>query len=69
MITKRKLRKQKHILENRVHELEEILCPCRSHEFKEIGVTYMYDNMGYSSTKNVAYICTKCKKTIVKEEF
>ena len=65
---KRQLRKQVHILQNRVLELEEILCPCRSHDFKKMAVKYNYDDMG-SSTKDVTYICTKCKKLMTKLEF
>ena len=68
-MTKRQLRKQNHILANRVLELEEILCPCRSHDLKKLHTTYHYDNMGHGSSKDVTYICTKCKKIVVKLEF
>ena len=63
MITKRQLRKQTCILENRVHELEEIICPCEDHIWKKIKYRNIY---GYSNILGSAieytYICTKCKK-------
>ena len=69
MTKRRQLRKQVHILQNRTLELEEILCPCRSHDFKKIATKYNFDSMGHDASKDVTYICTKCKKLMTKCEF
>lgn len=68
-MTRRQLCKQNHKLTNRVLELEEILCPCRSHDLKKLHTTYNYDKYGFAHAADVTYICTKCKKIIVKCEY
>lgn len=57
-------------LKNRIHELEEILCPCEQHEYIEVGKKIQTEYCAgiidsYYKTK---YICKKCKKIIITDD-
>ena len=43
-------------LEWRVHELEELLCPCEQHDWVETNIE------ADDNEKTVHYMCRKCKK-------
>jgi len=49
-------------LEWRIHELEELLCPCEQHDWQLVE-TVLEEN----EKKNTKYICTRCKKVKVAE--
>lgn len=49
-------------LKNRVHELEEIICPCEQHDFVKIDTFNYYDNDGFYMYTITEYICRRCKK-------
>lgn len=53
-------------LKNRVHELEEILCPCEQHDLVEVYTYNHYDNDGFYMYPISVYVCRRCKKQIEK---
>jgi len=54
---------QKEIrLANRIHELEEILCPCEQHDWVKVGQK-MVGGTGHGDEQCIErYVCRKCKK-------
>ena len=57
MVTKRKLREEVIKLNYRIADLEERLCPCEEHDWKEVDL----------STDSCRYKCKRCGKVkIVK---
>ena len=64
-------KKQREIdrLRNRVHELEEILCPCSQHDFVQISKDMYFG----SSPGEIDYLltlqCKRCKKVVKKFEY
>lgn len=48
-------------LQNRVNELEEIICPTHSHDWKKIIIRDYHTSEGDTQTET-EYMCTKCKK-------
>ena len=65
-----KLKEENKQLKNRVHELEEILCPCEQHEYIEVGKKLETDTTGgvIDSWYKTRYICKKCKKVVIKDD-
>lgn len=64
-------KKQQQILElqNRVRELENILCPFNQHDFVETGRIYDGGDLIYSREEwIVSYECKRCHKKIIKTE-
>lgn len=61
MFGKRKLKAEIVRLTYRVEELEERLCPCERHDWKQIGVDYTYDGVG-SCDALYNYKCARCGK-------
>lgn len=64
-------KKSRQILElqNRINELEGILCPFNQHDFVETGRTYDGGDPIYSSEELiVSYECRRCHKKIIKYE-
>lgn len=64
-------RKQQQIfeLQNRVKELENILCPFNQHDYVEIGRTYDGGDPIYSREEwIVSCKCRRCHKKIIKYE-
>ena len=57
-------RKQRRIeaLQRRVSELEERLCPCEEHDWKNIATDYEYDTGGGVEAR-YKYKCRRCGKT------
>ena len=54
---------QKEIkLEWRIHELEEILCPCEQHDWQSVETVWEENKK-----KSTKYICARCKKVKVAE--
>lgn len=47
--------------QNRIHELEEILCPCSQHEFVLLNQYMSCDGFGEIYTNRVIQ-CRRCKK-------
>lgn len=61
MFGKRKLKAEVVRLTYRVAELEERLCPCEQHDWKQTGVDYEYDGVcGCDSVYR--YKCKRCGK-------
>ena len=67
------MKKNRQILElqNRVRELEGLLCPCEQHDWVKTGRVY---NSGASycysrDAWDVSYECKRCHKRIVEKEF
>lgn len=50
-------------LQYRINELEEILCPTHSHDWKKIAVKDYHTSNGDVQTET-EYMCTKCKKVV-----
>ena len=63
MTTKRKLREQICNLNHRIEDLEELLCPCESHQWKLIDQITTYGLFDCYDT-NYIYKCTHCGKKI-----
>ena len=64
-------KKSRQILElqNRVNELESILCPFNQHDFIETDRTYDGGDSIYSREEwIVSYKCRRCHKKIIKHE-
>ena len=59
--TKRILRNKIMRLEYRIEELEERLCPCESHDWKQVGSHLQYIAMGEVETIR-HYKCRVCGK-------
>lgn len=60
---KKKMRAEIVRLTYRVTELEERLCPCEQHDWKQTGVDYKYD--GVSGCDSIyRYKCARCGKTM-----
>ena len=59
MLAKTKLQIVK--LQNRINELEEIICPTHTHDWKEITTINHYTSNGDVQTET-EYMCAKCKK-------
>ena len=61
MITKNKLKGEVVRLTYRVNELEEILCPCESHDWQLLEKDIEPID-AFSYIKKCRYKCSKCKK-------
>lgn len=65
-----KTKKENEKLKVRIHELEEILCPCEQHDYIEVGRTLKTDCTGgiIDSWHIKKYVCKKCKKVLHKDD-
>lgn len=62
MVTKRKLREEVIKLNFRIADLEERLCPCEEHDWKEVD-SFTKDICGGNADVNVhKYKCKRCGK-------
>lgn len=61
MFGKGKLEAKCRELENRINELEEIVCPHNSHQYIQIDVRWLVDYTGDSFPVYI-YECKKCHK-------
>lgn len=61
MTTKQRLKAEIVKLTYRVAELEERLCPCEEHDWKDVGRHYIYDMGGGCETIR-HYKCRRCGK-------
>lgn len=69
MKTKRKLNEEIIKLNYRIAELEERLCPCKSHDWKKIGSGFEVSDSPALDTYMInSYKCKRCGKIIEKEE-
>lgn len=59
-ISKRKLKLEIERMSRRIYDLEERLCPCGSHDWRQIGTRYVYN--GVSADGIYKYKCAKCGK-------
>lgn len=64
MLTKRKLRQMVTELTYRVADLEERLCPCESHQWKQIGFHYVGGTGMGDETTMYKYKCRRCGKVM-----
>lgn len=63
-MTKKRLIAEIVKLENRVKELEDRLCPCESHDWKQIDYTFeVISGLGDTATK-YTYKCKTCGKVL-----
>ncbi len=65
MVTKRELKEEITRLNYRISELEERLCPCEEHDWKEIGyyfTSYAYYPTGLDFDTVYKYKCKRCGK-------
>ena len=62
MITKRKLKEEITRLNYRVAELEERLCPCEEHDWKEVGYYFTSMTNGWDFDTIHKYKCKRCGK-------
>lgn len=64
-------KKQKEIdhLRNRVHELEEILCPCSQHDYVKLGREIHFGSSVGELDYLVILQCKRCKKVVKKFEY
>lgn len=67
MFGRRKLQNEVLELKYRVRELEQILCPFDSHDFKLIGSTVYVDPCDVYTIAR--YKCQKCGKEVTKYEY
>ena len=49
------------VLQFRIKELEQILCPGENHEWKHVSSTFEYDGVGESRDIK-RYVCQRCLK-------
>ena len=61
-MTKRKMREELMRLKYRVADLEERLCPCEDHDWKQVGTNF-FTTDGYDFTDIYKYKCRRCGKT------
>ena len=61
-MTKCKMREEIMRLNYRVADLEERLCPCEEHDWKQVGSTF-YTTNGLDFTDIYNYKCRRCGKT------
>jgi len=63
-------KKQKRIdcLTRRVEELEEMICPCESHDYVKIKAEWFYDLYGDDEI-NYKYKCRRCGKVKWEREY
>lgn len=70
MFTRKKLLKEQvRHLQNRVYELEEILCPCEQHDLVMICSEAIPGHSPMELTYIHVYKCRRCKKTIRKFDY
>lgn len=62
--TKKKYQIENIQLQNRIEELEQLLCPAEQHDFVKISTRYTY-NGHYTVTHN-RYKCKRCLKVKVE---
>ena len=67
MFGRRKLQNEVLELKYRVRELEQILCPFGSHDFKLIDRTVYVDPFDVCTIAR--YKCQKCGKEVTKDEY
>lgn len=65
MFTKRKLKAEVVRLTYRVAELEERLCPCESHDWKRVGVSFEGGTGVGDETTFYHYKCRRCGKQLI----
>ena len=63
MVTKRKLREEIMKLNYRVEELEERLCPCGEHDWKQVDFYTTSFTGGLDFDVVYQYKCKRCGKT------
>lgn len=61
-MTKHKMRDEIVRLNYRIADLEERLCPCESHDWVNIGSSFITTN-GFDFTDIYKYKCRRCGKT------
>ena len=61
-MSKRKMREEITRLNYRVADLEERLCPCESHDWVNLGSSFITTN-GFDFTDIYKYKCRRCGKT------
>ena len=66
MFGRAKLRAEIVRRQYRVAELEERLCPCEEHDWKEIGHKLHFGDFDVSRT--CTYKCRKCGKIVTRDE-
>lgn len=60
-MTRSRMREEILRLNYRVADLEERLCPCESHDWKQVESNFITD--GYDFTNVYKYKCRRCGKT------
>lgn len=63
----RKLLSSNQNLQNRLKQLEEILCPCEQHEYVVVDIETTYPYMGGPSVEILdkrKLVCRRCKKVV-----
>lgn len=66
MFGRAKLKAEIVRLQYRVAELEERLCPCEEHDWKEIGYKLSFGDFYVS--RICTYKCRKCGKIVTRDE-
>lgn len=63
MFKRKKLKFENFMLQQRVDQLENILCPQDSHDWKFIKSNVNYAGTGHGDERyEYFYVCSKCKK-------
>ena len=62
-MTKRKLKEEVVRLNYRIADLEERLCPCESHDWKQVGYYFTSSAGGIDLDTVHKYKCRRCGKT------
>ena len=62
MVTKRKLREEIVRLNYRIADLEERLCPCEEHDWKEVDYYFTSCTNGWDFDTVYKYKCKRCGK-------
>ena len=67
--TKRKCREENIRLQNRIKELEQLLCPAEQHDFIKVSrTTHIIDAYG-SALHDDRYVCRRCLKAKIEVDY
>lgn len=67
--TKKKYQVENMQLQNRIKELEQLLCPAEQHNFVKVGrTTYIIDEYG-SALHDDRYVCSRCLKVKIETDY